>query len=99
MEGRCLTMSAVSLEEAKAHLRVEFDDDDDYVTGLLEAAEAYLAKVGVSFDTPIQAPVRHAVLLLVSHFYSNRDAATDAPPKAIEIGVDALIAPYREYNL
>lgn len=32
----------VSLEEAKAHLRVDFGDDDLYVAGLIEAATAHL---------------------------------------------------------
>jgi hypothetical protein len=41
----------------------------------------------------------HAVNLLVGHFYSNREAATEAPPKAIAFGVDTLLAPYREVNL
>jgi uncharacterized phiE125 gp8 family phage protein len=32
----------VSLEEAKAHLRIDFGDDDFYVAGLIEAATAHL---------------------------------------------------------
>lgn len=92
-------MTAVSLEDAKAHLRISFTADDDYVTGLLEAAEAYIAEVGVAIAAPIQAPVRHAVLMLCSHWYSNRDAAGEKPSVAIEFGVNALLAPYREYTL
>ena len=30
----------VSLEEAKAHLRVDFDDDNDYIEGLIKSAVA-----------------------------------------------------------
>ncbi len=92
-------MTAVSLEDAKDHLRVTFDSDDDYITSLIEAAEAYVAKVGVSFDTPIPAPVLHAVKLLISHWYGSRDAAGEKPSQAIAFGVDALLAPYREVTI
>jgi hypothetical protein len=36
--------------------------------------------------------VKQAMLLLVSHWYSNRDAAASQPPKAIELGVADLLA-------
>jgi uncharacterized phage protein (predicted DNA packaging) len=92
-------MTAVSLDEAKAHLRIGFDTDDDYVTGLLEAAEGYVQEVGVALATPIDPPVRHAILLLCSHWYANRDAAGEKPSTAIAFGVNALLQPYREQNL
>jgi uncharacterized phage protein (predicted DNA packaging) len=92
-------MTAVSLDEAKAHLRISFDADDDYVTGLIEAAEGYVQEVGVGFDSPLQPAVRHAILLLCSHWYSNRDAAGTEPSRAIAFGVGALLAPYREWSI
>jgi uncharacterized phage protein (predicted DNA packaging) len=92
-------MTALSLEDAKAHLRVSFDSDDDYITSLIEAAEGYVAEIGVGFDSPPQPAVVHAVKLLVSWWYGNRDAAGEKPSQAIAFGVDALLAPYREINL
>ena len=36
--------------------------------------------------------VKQAMLLLISHWYTNRDAAATQVPKAIDMGVDALLA-------
>ncbi|WP_077960089.1 head-tail connector protein [Ensifer adhaerens] len=92
-------MTAVSLAEAKAHLRITFAADDAYITGIIEAAEGYVQTIGVSFGSPLQPAVRHAVLLIVSHFYSNREAVTAAGIAAMPFGVNALLQPYREQNL
>ncbi|MFX7701355.1 head-tail connector protein, partial [Acinetobacter baumannii] len=45
----------------------------------------------------VPAPIRHAVLLMVGHLYSNRDAVTTtaAQPAQLPLGVEALVAPYR----
>ncbi|MER8958687.1 head-tail connector protein [Mesorhizobium sp. M0701] len=92
-------MSVITLAEAKAHLRVTNTDDDTYLQGLIDATEAYVSKVGVAVAAPIDAPVRQACYLLISHFNEHREAATDAPPKAIAYGVDALLSPYRAWEV
>jgi uncharacterized phiE125 gp8 family phage protein len=45
----------------------------------------------------IPAPIKHAVLLMVSHWFNNRDAVTTtaAQPAVLPMGVEALLAPYR----
>lgn len=92
-------MTEVSLVEAKAHLRISFASDDDYVTSLLEAAEGYVSEIGVALAAPVPAPVRHAVLLLTSHWYNAREAAGEKPSQAIEFGVSALLQPFREQTI
>lgn len=43
-------------------------------------------------DATVPAAARHAMLLLIGHWYSNREAtATDSLPKQIELGVDTLL--------
>lgn len=51
-----------------------------------------------SADTP--APVRHAILLLIGHWYEHREAAVSGHmSRDIALGVDALIAPYRRWGM
>ena len=92
-------MTAVTLEEAKVHLRVDYDTDDTYIASLIEAAEDYVQEGGVGFDSPVQPAVRHAVLLLVSWWFQARDAAGEKPTSPIAFGVNALLAPYRENSI
>ncbi len=92
-------MSEVTLAEAKAHLRISFSDDDAYVTSLIEAAEGFVTEIGVALAAPVPAPVKHAVILLVSHWYSAREAAGEKPSAPIAFGVNALLQPYREQTL
>ncbi len=89
----------VTLQEAKAHLRVSYDTDDDYIASLIEAAEGYVSSIGVAVAAPLPAAVRHAILLLVSFYFNNREAASERPPAPVAYGVDALLQPYREQSL
>lgn len=45
------------------------------------------------------APIRHAILLLIGHWYGLREAVSvsQVKPEAIPLGVDALLSPYRVF--
>ena len=92
-------MAAVSLSDAKAHLRVNHSGDDIYIASVIEAAEGHVESVGVAIATPIQPAVRHAVLLITSHFYNHREAVTAEAVNAMPFGVNALLQPYRTQDL
>lgn len=49
----------------------------------------------------VPAPIRHAILLMVSHLFNNRDAVTTtaAQPATLPMGVEALLAPYRMWRV
>lgn len=90
----------VSLDTAKLYLRVDMDDDDDTVTRLIAAATGHLESIGVDCTTtPVPDAVEQAILMLVGHFYENREAVADAKSAAVALGVDRLTAPYREQSL
>lgn len=86
----------VTLSEAKAHLRIDYDDEDSSLTGLIEAAESYLSGVGcdVAAD-PLPPALRQAALLLIGHWYANRESTTNGRSE-IPFGVSALITNLRE---
>ena len=87
----------VTLEEAKAHVRVRHDDEDGRIEAMIDAAGDHLSSIGVDLTAaPLPPAVRHAILLLVAHFFDHADAP-DAP--AVPAAVDRLVAPYREVAL
>jgi uncharacterized phage protein (predicted DNA packaging) len=91
-------MAAVILADAKTHLRVDYAEDDTYIAGLISAAENYVSEIGVTIADPTQPAVKHAILLLVGHWFNYREAAAEKPPQAIEFGVNALVQPFREVS-
>jgi uncharacterized phage protein (predicted DNA packaging) len=62
----------VNLEEAKQHLRVEFDDDDSYIEMLISAAEEVIYNSTGKRFTEKTKLAKIAVLLLISELYENR---------------------------
>jgi hypothetical protein len=88
----------VTLSEAKTHLRVDYAEDDSYVSTLIQAADGYLSEIGVPADKMDAAPVKHAALLLIGNWYAYREAALEKPPQAIAFGVNALVQPFREVS-
>lgn len=89
----------VSFAAAKQHCRVDHDDDDAVIERMIAAASDHLASVDVDMSKPMKPAVEQAMLMLVSHWYENREAVLDVKTAAVDIGVDRLIQPYREVSL
>ena len=89
----------LDLVRVKLHLRVDGDEEDSIITGYLDAAKAHVAmhcdRVLVE-ATPVEpeemgltSDVEQAILLLVGHWYANREAVvigtiSSAVPLAVE---------------
>ncbi|MBR2571599.1 MAG: head-tail connector protein [Clostridia bacterium] len=100
----------VSVDEVKAHLRIEQDEEDEYITRLIAAAQAAAEDYcRVSFEpetvvdeggnestAPVPEPVRLAILLMVSFHYENRDIPDVATYNATKRAFYTLLYPYRD---
>lgn len=79
MAGAVTDRLTVTLTEAKAYLRVDHDEDDALITGLIEAAkssaDAFLNNPFQASDgtaKPIPPEIKTWVLRRVSYLYENR---------------------------
>ena len=97
----------VTLDELKAHLRIQTDDEDALLQSLLAqaqaAAEDYcrvqfepVDEEGAPIETEVPEPVRLAVILMTSFYYENRDIPDMTTYKATRMAFDSLLYPYRD---
>lgn len=98
-------MAVVSLALFKKHVRADdFADDDDYLSHLLETAEAAVitatnrteAELVEMGNGEIPAPIRHAILLIGAHWYNQRESVSTVQMHAVPDSLQALIKPYRK---
>ena len=87
----------VTVDEVKTHLRIQCDEEDDYLTSLIAQAQAAAEDYcRTQFPDPAPEPVRLAVLLFVSHYYENRDNPDRAVYGTMRIAFENLLYPYRD---
>ena len=87
----------VTLSELKAHLRIEHDAEDAYLTMLLKSAQAGAEDFcHTTFAAAPPEPVRLAVLLHAGHFYAQRENADKLAFEAMLSAFHALLWPYRD---
>ncbi|MBC7667738.1 head-tail connector protein [Caulobacter sp. DWR2-3-1b2] len=91
---------STTLAEAKGFLRVADATEDALVTLLIDAAEARVAAAtGLVLAPASPAPLRLAILTLVSHAYEHRAQSSETsaePPLGL---VEPWLAPYRTARL
>ena len=90
----------LALDEIKMHCRIELSqsDEDEYLLLLERGARVHTENVlQRSIDMTVGENVRIAMLLLIAHWYRNREAVSDAPLKMTPAGYDALLWPERAF--
>ena len=87
----------LTVEEVKAHLRIQHDEEDDLIAGFIAQAEVVAEDYcRVQFPEPAPEPVRLAVLLMVSHYYENRDNPDRQVYTTMRTAFENLLYPYRD---
>ena len=89
----------ITVDEVKTHLRIEDDDENEYIEGLIRKAQAAAEDFcRATFESPPDAPepVRLAVLLMVSHYFENRDNPERSVYGTMRIAFENLLYPYRD---
>ena len=87
----------VTVDEVKTHLRIEHNEEDSYIEGLIKQAQAEAEDYcRVSFEEPDPEPVRLAVILMTSFYYENRDIPDMTTYKATRMAFDNLLYRYRD---
>ena len=110
MSDTSTAKSAVTLEDAKLHLRVDHSADDALIEALClsatQMAEHELQRGLISREgtvgygaepSDVPAAIRQWILMQVAHFYEQRQAATQGELKKLPF-VDALLDPYRTWS-
>lgn len=95
-------MNIVDLTNAKLHLRIDHDAEDEAITAMIGAAEqhaasylnvASLAELGDSNGPP--QPIVAAVLMLVGALYVHRESQSERPIVENRL-FTRLLDPYRQ---
>ena len=91
-------MAAVTLDALRAHLRIDTNDEDTYLTELIEHAEAACANFCLrdSFEQPVAPPIKRAVLLYAGYLHADREGGDEAKAKTMLTVAHLLLWPYRD---
>jgi hypothetical protein len=96
----------VTLEQAKDHIRVDFDDDDIYIEDLIGVAETSVAnEIGTTLASNevsgvLPKPLYQGILLLVGHLYAIREPVTvGVVCVKVPFSLEYLLAPYKTWVL
>lgn len=94
-----LPIMIVTLEDAKRHLIIEHNEDDNYITNLIDVAECSILDYcnWTYYSNPVPPPIKQAILLIVGNLYTNREPVSFITAYKIPYTVDFLIAPYITY--
>lgn len=92
----------MDLTLVKAQLRIEHDDEDALIQSFIDAARVHIeqhcdrrlveGEPNNEAEMSFTSDVQQALLLLVGHWYANREAVVIGPaPSAVALGFERLL--------
>ncbi len=89
----------VTVKELKAHLRIQYDEEDEYLISLIKQAQAAAEDYcNVRFRRCSPYVVRLAVLLMCSYYYENREISDKHTYLAMRMAFENLLYPHRDFS-
>jgi uncharacterized phage protein (predicted DNA packaging) len=88
-------MATVTLAQAKKHIRVTHNLEDDMIELYIEAADDWIANYLNTANFPNVAAIKAAALIIIEDLYRNRGTTMDQTIQH-NPAVDRLLYPYRE---
>ena len=85
------------VELIKMHIRSDRDDENEYLLLLREAAVSHFADYTgrvLATDVPVYPSIQQGLLLLISHWYENREMTTERPLSEAPAATYTLWSPY-----
>ncbi|MGL5894507.1 MAG: head-tail connector protein [Bacteroidales bacterium] len=98
-------MKTITLEELRAQVNVDYDDDDDYLSALIDVAEE---AVESHINRPLEellvegkypARIKHAVKLLCANLNQNRESIAYSSPHQVPYTYEYLLQPFKKYGV
>lgn len=87
----------LTVDEVKEHLRIQHDEEDELIKRLIAQAQAAAEDFCyVEFDDTAPQPVKLAIMLMVSHYYENRDNPDHQLYVTMRTAFENLLYPHRD---
>ena len=87
----------LTVDEVKNHLRIQYDEENALIEKLIAQAQAAAEDYcRVQFGDDAPEPVRLAVLLMVSHYFENRDNPDRQIYLTMRMAFENLLYPHRD---
>lgn len=90
----------VELEDIKRHLNVDFNEDDNLITSMIEAAEASVENsigaplADIAIDGELPVALKHVIRIMTANFYEYREGMTYGKIQTVPFTLSHLLAPY-----